>query len=273
VLSLLDVDGSRGSSKISFMDAWEDGGTRSYQGMLLSLNKRMSSNYSMSANYTWSHCIGTATNVLLNGRAGGDVINDPNNRRGDRGNCTTNGQDIRHLVNGTAVFRMPQFSSTWVQRIVGNWSLSGILRARSGMHLTPVISADRDMTGQNVTQQRTDLLSTNVQGNQCTSDLRASNPTCRWFNASAFALPAEGCPRHGWCGNPRRSGKLDDRSGPVPKLQRPRGARLEFRAEATNALNHTNLGNPITNFSASTFGQILSAADARVLQFAVKYGF
>jgi hypothetical protein len=24
------------------------------------------------------------------------VINDPNNRRGDRGNCTTNGQDIRH---------------------------------------------------------------------------------------------------------------------------------------------------------------------------------
>jgi len=201
------------------------------------------------------------------------VINDPNDRGRDRGNCTTNGQDIRHLVNGTAVFRLPKFSSAWVERIAGNWSLSGILRARSGMHLTPVIAADRDMTGQNVTQQRTDLLSTNVYGSQCKSDLRATNPPCRWFNASAFGLPAEGV--HGSAG----SGILEGPGSWTIDLGLSRtfnvreGQRLEFRAEATNALNHTNFGNPITNFSASTFGQILSASDARVMQFAVKYGF
>ena len=89
MLTVLDTNGSRGSDKYAFIDAWDDGGTRSYQSLLLSLNKRMSSNFSTTANYTWSHCIGNASNVLLNGRAGGDVLNDPNNRKRDRGTTAT----------------------------------------------------------------------------------------------------------------------------------------------------------------------------------------
>jgi hypothetical protein len=93
------------------------------------------------------------------------------------------------------------------------------------------------------------------------------------FNPSAFTLPAEGA--HGTAGSGifEGPGSWTIDLGLSRTFNVREGRRLEFRAEATNALNHTNLGNPITNFSASTFGQILSAADARVLQFAVKYGF
>jgi hypothetical protein len=49
--------------------------------------------------------------------------------------------------------------------------------------------------------------------------------------------------------------------------------RVEFRAEATNALNHTNYGNPNTNITSNNFGRITSAGAGRVMQFALKYTF
>ena len=49
--------------------------------------------------------------------------------------------------------------------------------------------------------------------------------------------------------------------------------RVELRLEAFNLLNTTQRGNPVTNLNSPTFGRILSAADPRLMQFAVKYVF
>jgi hypothetical protein len=273
VLSLLDTNKSRGSDKFAFIDAWDDGGTRNYNGLLLSLNKRMSNNFSATANYTWSHCIGNPTNVLLNGRAGGGVLNDPGNRDRDRGNCNTNGQDIRHIANATTVFRMPRFSAPWMQRVAGNWNLSGIVRARSGQFLSPSISPDRDMTGQNVTQQRPDVVSSEVYGNQCKTDLRSSNPTCRWLNLSAFALPAIGAAGTAGPGSLLGPGSWTVDVGLTRTFEIGESRRMEFRAEATNVLNHSNLDNPSANISSANFGRITGASEPRIMQFAIKYSF
>ena len=48
---------------------------------------------------------------------------------------------------------------------------------------------------------------------------------------------------------------------------------IEFRAEAFNALNWFQLGNPATARNSATFGQITTAGSPRVLQFAAKFGF
>jgi len=48
---------------------------------------------------------------------------------------------------------------------------------------------------------------------------------------------------------------------------------LELRAEAQNALNHTNFNNPSAALNSSTYGQITSTGPARVMQFGVKYVF
>jgi hypothetical protein len=45
---------------------------------------------------------------------------------------------------------------------------------------------------------------------------------------------------------------------------------LQVRADAFNALNHTNLGLPDTNFLSGTFGRITSARDARIMQLSMK---
>jgi hypothetical protein len=50
--------------------------------------------------------------------------------------------------------------------------------------------------------------------------------------------------------------------------------RLQLRAEAFNALNHTNFQNPNATVTAgANFGRILSAYDPRVIQFGVKVLF
>jgi hypothetical protein len=49
--------------------------------------------------------------------------------------------------------------------------------------------------------------------------------------------------------------------------------RLDFRAEAFNVTNSVIKQNPEMNLNANTFGQITSSADARVMQFALKYAF
>ena len=48
---------------------------------------------------------------------------------------------------------------------------------------------------------------------------------------------------------------------------------VEARIEAFNLFNWFELGNPSTNFSAATFGQITSALSPRVLQLAAKFNF
>jgi hypothetical protein len=51
-------------------------------------------------------------------------------------------------------------------------------------------------------------------------------------------------------------------------------SRLQFRAEFYNALNHTQFGNPDTNFTSPTFGVISSTAvNARVGQLALRFAF
>jgi hypothetical protein len=51
--------------------------------------------------------------------------------------------------------------------------------------------------------------------------------------------------------------------------------RMQFRAEAFNALNKVNFNAPnsLSLANPSTFGQITSAGDPRIMQFALRYEF
>jgi hypothetical protein len=50
---------------------------------------------------------------------------------------------------------------------------------------------------------------------------------------------------------------------------------MEFRAEFFNILNHAELNNPDANIlnQSSTFGQILTTADLRIIQLAIRFTF
>jgi len=94
-----------------------------------------------------------------------------------------------------------------------------------------------------------------------------------WFNRAAFAAPAPGA-----FGNAGRNALIGPSAGTTnvglfKTFQLPwrEGLRLQFRSEFFNLFNSVNLSNPNASVSAGAqMGRITSAAEARVIQFALK---
>jgi hypothetical protein len=231
-----------------------DGAKAGYNALLVSLQHRFAHNYTVLANYTWSHCL-TESEVALNGAGG---TQDPFNRRGDYANCFA---DHRHIFNLTSVVKSPKFASAWAQRLAGNWQESTIFTMSSGTYSTVSVGTDNSRTG--------GADRPNVVG-----DPNIDSPTIgRWFNTAAFTVGPVGT-----FGNAGRSSILGpgawnvdvalSRSFPTTEHQR-----VDLRAEAFNLFNHARLGNPVTAINSPAYGTILSARDPRIMQFALKYVF
>jgi len=47
-------------------------------------------------------------------------------------------------------------------------------------------------------------------------------------------------------------------------------ARVQFRAESFNVMNHANLGLPVNDLASPNFGRVLEAGAPRLIQFALK---
>jgi hypothetical protein len=235
----------------------DDGGNASYNGLLISLEKRYSNSFSIFSNYTWSHCINDgeffeAVGVVLS-------YQDPDNRRNDRGNCAA---DRRHLLNVSAVLRSPKFSSSWLGRLASDWQLSTIARAMSGSSFTVSSGRDNALTG------------TNNQRPNVVGDAKLQDPTAaRWFNTAAFVPNGPG--QYGTAGRGliRGPSRFNMNTALSRNFSIHEHHSIEIRAEAFNTLNNVQLMNPNATFTSALFGKITSAEDPRILQFALKYTF
>ena len=101
-----------------------------------------------------------------------------------------------------------------------------------------------------------------------------TNPTLtKWFNTDAFI--ANGPGQYGNSGRNILHGNkaVNFDVGLTRRFQVTERQRMEFRAEAFNVLNLMRPGNPNTSLNSSLFGQVTSALDPRIMQFALKYVF
>ncbi|HEU5237209.1 MAG TPA: hypothetical protein VFU37_08720, partial [Pyrinomonadaceae bacterium] len=156
--------------------------------------------------------------------------------------------------------------------IFNGWSISPIIKIRSGLPFT-VTNGNVDANLDGNTNDRARLV----------GDPHMDNPTAaRWFNTAAFAQ------------NPVVTGVATDGNSPRNFLYGPgywtvdlglsrdfnltERVRLRFRAEATNAFNHVNLGQPGASVPANgstsaSFGVITSAGSMRKMQFGLRLTF
>jgi hypothetical protein len=239
--------------------------TASYNALLLSLNHRMSSHFTVLGNYTWSHCISDPFTSELDGVE----YTNPANRRFDRGNCA--GIDRRHLFNVSAVEEAPKFSRRWLQTVAGDWRLSEIMRIQAGSYISVASGLDQALNG--IGGQRASLV---PGANPLASSSGCSQaPSCiQWLNPAAFAQPALGTFGNLGPNNILGPGTLQfDMS--LARLFRVREMKsLEIRADAFNLPNHIRPNNPSATVSApTTLGEITSFGDPRIMQFAAKFFF
>ncbi|HYR43311.1 MAG TPA: carboxypeptidase regulatory-like domain-containing protein, partial [Terriglobia bacterium] len=248
----------------SALDEFDDGGTQSYKGLLLSVLRRASRGISLIGNYTLSYCTSDYGDTNGFGPSPGTSYLDPNNRRFDRGNCDS---DLRHIFNLAAIAETPQFTNRGLRTVAGGWRFAGIYRKSSGAFLTvTMMGIDQALTG--IANQRPNQVLENPYGDT------SGRPLTRYLNPSAFSVPGLGT-----LGNMARAtiqglGTWQFDTA-LSKIIRIRGGaqNLEFRAEAYNVTNSFRPENPSTVLNTAVFGQIRSSLDPRIMQFALKYLF
>src|ERR1051326_5023154 len=253
---------------LSQMTQLEDGGTGSYNGLVLTIQKRFSKSYSLLSNYTWSHCINDADAAQIQSQGG--VYTNLYNRRADRGNCSS---DIRQLFNLTGVVNTPKFGSRALQHVAGGWQLSTITRMQTGPAFSVLAGKDNAFNGNN--GQRADIIG---------SSAVATRTADKWFNTTAFVPNGPGTFGNSGRNSLRGPGSWDIDMALTRKFSLKEAQSLELRAEAFNIMNHDRwvLGT-LTPSGASTassytltssdFGRVRAALDPRILQFALKYVF
>jgi hypothetical protein len=251
-------------------------GDASYNGLLLVAQHRLSHNFSVLGNYTWSHCLddGDIGQALVTN------FQDPTHPKADWGNCAS---DRRQGVNASFVAQSPSLGNRVTRAIVGDWSLSGIYTVTSGAWLNVTDGSDVSLTG--VGNDRP-----NKVGNPLVAGTVAANPTCAapsvlggigktgtWFNPCAYMTQAATT-----FGNTHR----DDLLGPGNwnfdsalwrTFKLTERVNMLFRVEGFNVLNHLWKSNPSsTSLSSGAKGEILApqaGTNARLLQFAGKITF
>ena len=247
------------------VDLYVTDGVQKYNGMILTL-RRVAARATVTANYALSHCYGSP-----DGNGGGTTnvsvgYNIPSNPGYDDGNCSN---DRLQNFSLTASIETPRFDNSGLRAVASGWRLAPTFRATTGSWLTIATGADRLFNGQAGTQ-RVNQLSTNYYADQ---SVNPANGGIRFLDPTAFAQPAIGT-----FGNMQRNvvrgPGFKNVDAALSRVFSVGGTKsVEVRAEAFNLFNWFEWGNPNTNFSAATFGQITSSLGARVVQLAAKFNF
>jgi len=272
-------------------------GNAHYNSLQATLKKRMTHDFSVLLNYTFSKAyddMPQATRVsntedvnpgesyvyplypsnAVNIPAGARV---PDIKALDRGLSDI---DHTHVLSLSYVYNFPKLHSGFraANYVVNGWRTTGLVRFRSGDVLTPYMGSDVSLTGLGQDRPNQDFSKPGynnvVGGGHC----GAGKSCVNWLNDAAFSAPVNNGPGTGFGnvvkGTFRGPSLTNWDAAVIRSFPVYRETSLDFRAEYFNVLNHTQLDNPNTNFSNSNFGTITGTqGDPRIAQFSLKYIF
>ena len=237
-----------------------------YNGLQLTFSMRSWHHLSFNGFYTYST---TMTSVELQNNTTQGLAQDFSRLADEYGRADT---DQRHVFSINLNWELEYYrgSNGVLRALLNGWAVSPIIKIRSGLPFTVTNgNVDANLDGQ-----------TNDRAMQV-GDPNIDNPTAaQWFNTAAFVQnkSVTGVAVDG--NTPRNS--LDGPGYHVIDLAvsrdfRIKSVKLTFRAEATNAFNIVNLGQPGASVpsgaTSTTFGVIRTANAMRRVQLGVRLTF
>ena len=210
-----------------------------YHALQVQFNRRLFGGLQTLASYTWSHSIDTVSlesslNILA-------TRYDPSLDRG------SSSFDIRHTFSAAATYDIPKLTTNRLLRpIVNSWVVDALLIVNSAPPFNPIAGPLFGVFG----SARPDLVN-NVP-------LYLDDPTVaggRRINRAAFTFPPAN--QQGTLGrNALRGFPVSQIDMSLARLfSLTERWKLQLRAEAFNAFNHPNFGQPVVRIAAPTFGQ------------------
>jgi len=265
----------------SSINTSDDGAVAHYNGLLLSVQHRLSNSFTFNANYTDSYCISDADF--------GAALASPSNsqrfnRHADWGPCVF---DTRHNFNTTLVATSSmKRGNRFVNRLLSDWQLAPLVHVASGQPVNIITGKDNSLGGINS--------GNNDRPNQVLSDVFAPNPVCnngatpcvQFVTKNAFLPNALGTYGNLGRNSVRGPHNINFDVALSRMFRVTERLSLQARMDAFNVFNHTNFVGAISpagtvasystfsnNLSSATFGRIQAAFDPRILQFALKLYF
>jgi Carboxypeptidase regulatory-like domain/TonB dependent receptor/TonB-dependent Receptor Plug Domain len=257
----------------------ETEGSSWYNGLEVSLTKRLSHGLQFLASYTFSKTLDTDGSDINSTSSGTALtLGDQNSPRQRWGRASF---DRTHRFVFSTTWTIPSPSRGVPRAVLGGWSLAAIATIQSGSALTIAETNSTNVFG--ISEDRAQLSGTCsksqlVKGGSVKSKLNA------YFNASCFTSPpvlgadgiatAFGNSATGIVDGPGEA-NLDLALSKTVMVNWPlEKSSFQFRAEFYNTLNHPQFANPDTNFTSPTFGVISSTAvNPRVGQLALRFAF
>ena len=251
-----------------------------YDSLQLRLEQRFSGGLTWTVSYTWGQALTDGPDHISTsgGGAGVDtgVFREPqdgNNLRAERGPAEF---DVEHRFVASYVWELPfgrgrRFGNSWNRAMdfaLGGWEVTGINVIQSGLALTATLGGSTVLNLGGERRARPNLI-----GNPEVSD--SERTLNRWFNTDAFVpfVPSPQAFGDAGVGIMRGPGVVNF-DFTLAKNFPINGQRyIQFRTEFFNAFNHANFGPPNIARDSSGFGQILNAANARIIQFGLKFYF
>ena len=253
-----DISARRPIPQLSQISNIRWNGWAAYHAFTLDVKRRFTNGLLFDGNWTWSHSIDDASDP-------GATLNEtnlPQNVYNLAQEKASSSFDHRHRAVVSFIYQipLPKDSKGWTRALLGQWQAGGNFTAQSGAPFTVNISSDQANIGAGPAQRP------NVSGNPNGGPRTPQ----QWFNTSVFSLPAlytfGNAPRNAVVGP-----GLQELDFALQKdIVLREAAKLQFRAEAYNALNHPNFNIPNRIAFTPNFGSISSAQDSRQLQFALK---
>jgi hypothetical protein len=257
----------------------ESEGSSSYNGLEMSLTKRLSRGFQLLGSYTFSKTLDT-DGADINSTSSGNALtlgnqNDPAQRWGRAS------FDRTHRFVFSAIWIVPGQFHGMLRRVLGGWSLAAIATVQSGSALTVAETNPTNVFG--ISEDRAQLTGI-CSKNQLVKAGPVKSKLNGYFNASCFTTqPVVGADGIGTEFGNSATGvvdgpgqaNLDVAFSKSVALKPDHGkSNVQFRAEFYNALNHPQFENPDNNFASPTFGVIDHiAVNARVAQLALRLEF
>jgi len=258
------------------MLAWVNASNPAFHGGQLVLRRAMSQGWGFDFNYTFSKSMDIASGSESGGTS---TIQDTFNPNASR---SVSDFDIRHNITSNAVVELPFGKGKkilgsipgWADQFIGGWQVSALARYRSGLPLTistgGVYPTNYLNSSLAILKPGATLPETKVGFNEI--GVPAIFPSTTAVRSFYGQYPGTVGARNLIRGP--QSLNFDLSVGKFFKMPFE-GHRVQLRGEAFNAFNAVNWNNPssLTLANPTTFGQITGAADARVMQFALRYEF
>jgi hypothetical protein len=250
---------------VSGINLLENSAQSWYEAGYINIRRRFARGWTFLANYTFSKNLSDAPDFRSPMFESAAPQNNSNLSFEKGPAC-----DVRHRFSVSTVYNLPTLGKAgFAHAVTKDWRLSAIFQIQSGYPFTISVFGDTANAGT--------LLGENpIRANYTGQPIFGSGTRTadQWFNPAAFATPAAftfgNVGRNAIYGPGRQTLDL--------ALQREFSVtekiKFQIRAEAFNALNHTNLGTPNRFVNTPQFGTITEAATpAREIQLGVRLSF